>query len=151
MQLTPHFSLSEMTHSEAAIRLDIDNTPPAAVIERLRGVAHNILEPVRAHFGKPVRLNSAYRSPKVNAAVKGASTSQHLRGEAADFEVPGYSNGEVAAWVRANLVFDQLILEAYTPGQPSSGWVHCSWKAGPLRHSVLTFIPGRGYFEGLRL
>ena len=151
MNLSEHFTLAELTRSDAATRLNIRNNPPPPVVEALRLVCVNVLEPVRAHFGKPVRLNSAYRSPKVNAAVKGAPTSQHMRGEAADFEVPGYSNGEVAAWVRANLVFDQLILEAYTPGQPSSGWVHCSWKAGPLRHSVLTFIPGRGYFEGLRL
>ena len=149
VQLTPHFTLAELTHSEAATRLGIKNVPPPAVTEALRLVCVHVLEPVRAHFGRPVTVNSGYRSQAVNRAVKGSSTSQHVRGEAVDFEVPGVSNGDVAAWVRFNLQFDQLILEAYTPGNPSSGWVHCSWKPYGRRQSVLTFVPGKGYFNGL--
>ena len=81
--------------------------------------------------------------------VKGASSSQHVKGQAVDFEIPGIANGDIAAWIRFNLQFDQLILEAYTPGHPSSGWVHCSWTPGGRRMSVLTFVPGKGYFNGL--
>lgn len=150
MNLSPHFTLAELTRSDAAARLHLDNTAPPEVIDRLRGVCINILEPVREHFDRPVTVNSGYRSSAVNKAIKGAPKSQHLRGEAVDFEVPGIANEDVARWVRAALAFDQLILEAYTPGYPTSGWVHCSWKAGPLRRSVLTFTPGKGYFEGLR-
>ena len=149
MNLSEHFTLAELTRSDAATRLHIDNTPPPAVVDALRAVCVHVLEPVRAHFGKPVTVNSGYRSPAVKKAVKGAATSQHTRGEAVDFEVPGVANGDVAAWVRFNLQFDQLILEAYTPGLPSSGWVHCSWKPTHRRMSVLTFVPGRGYFNGL--
>ena len=150
MNLTEHFTLAELTHSDAAVRLHLDNTPEPYVIERLRAVCINILEPVRSHFGKPVTVNSGYRSSRVNQAVKGASTSQHVKGEAVDFEISGVANGDIAAWCRANLEYDQLILEAYTPGQPSSGWVHCSWKTGGLRREALTFIPGKGYFVGLK-
>ena len=150
MNLSEHFTLAELTRSDAATRFGLNNTPPADVIAKLGLVCQHVLEPVRQHYGRPVTVNSGYRSPAVNKAVKGAATSQHVRGEAVDFEVPGVANGDVAAWVRDNLQFDQLILEAYTPGLPSSGWVHCSWKAGRLRRSILTFTPGRGYFDGLR-
>jgi len=149
MQLSPHFTLAELTHSDAAVRLGLKNVPNATVIEALRQVCVHVLEPARAHFGKPVTVNSGYRSQAVNRAVKGSSTSQHVKGEAVDFEVPGVSNGDVAAWVRFNLQYDQLILEAYTPGNPSSGWVHVSWKPSGRRSSVLTYTPGKGYFNGL--
>lgn len=151
MKLSENFTLAELTHSEAAERLHLDNTPPAVVIERLREVCMRILEPVRQHFGRATTVNSGYRSVAVNKAVKGASNSQHTRGEAVDFEIPGVANGDVAMWASANLEFDQLILEAYKPGLPSSGWVHCSWRATDLRREVMTFIPGRGYLKGLRL
>lgn len=150
MNLSPHFTLAELTASPTAARLGIRNVAPPAIVEALRLVCVNVLEPVRAHFGRPVTINSGYRSQAVNKAVKGASSSQHVRGEAVDYEIPGVSNGDVAAWVRAHLQFDQLILEAYTPGQPSSGWVHTSWKPSARRMSVLTFVPGQGYFNGLR-
>ena len=149
MNLSPHFTLAEMTHSYTAVRLGMKNVPNAAAIEALRLVCVNVLEPVRAHFGRPVTINSGYRSQAVNRAVKGSSTSQHVKGQAVDFEVPGVANGDVAAWVRFNLQFDQLILEAYTPGNPSSGWVHCSWCPSGRRMSVLTYTPGKGYFNGL--
>lgn len=149
MRLTEHFTLAEMTHSEAATRLGIKNVPPPAVVEALRLVCVHILEPVRAHFGKPVTINSGYRSQAVNRAVKGSSTSQHVKGEAVDFEVSGVSNMEVAAWVRFNIQFDQLIAECVSRRDPAAGWVHCSWKPSGRRMSVLTFRVGEGYFNGL--
>ena len=149
VQLTPHFTLAELTHSEAATRLGIKNVPPPAVTEALRLVCVHVLEPVRAHFGRPVTVNSGYRSPAVNRAVKGSSTSQHVRGEAVDFEVPGVPNMDVAKWVRANLRFDQLIAECVSPRDPAAGWVHVSWRLSGQRQSVLTFVPGQGYFNGL--
>lgn len=84
---------------------------------------------MRDHFAKPVTVSSGYRSPKVNAKAGGASTSQHVRGQAADMEIPGVSNYEVALWISKNLDFDQLILEFYTPGEPNSGWVHVSYNS----------------------
>lgn len=101
-----------------------------------------MLDAVRAEFG-PVTIRSGYRAPAVNRAVGGAPGSQHLRGEAADFEVVGRSNIEVAAWIRDHLRFDQLILEAFHPAEPSSGWVHVSWTAARRpRQQVLTMTPG---------
>lgn len=122
MQLSPHFTLRELTRT--SVRLD--NTPPPERIRRLRLLAWGVLEPVRAHFGRPVLVTSGYRSPEVNAAVRGAPTSQHMQCEAVDFEVPGVANAEVAAWVRANLVYDQCILEGARSTDPAAGWVHVS-------------------------
>lgn len=144
MQLSDHFTLAELCKSQEAVRRDIDNTPDPEtsdgreVIESLRRVCQEILEPVRNHFGKPFSPSSGYRSPALNTAIGGAKTSQHMKGQAADFEVPGVPNHELAAWVRDNLDYDQLILEYYIPGQPSSGWVHCSVKAAGNRNEELT-------------
>lgn len=148
MQLSPNFTLAEATKSQEAARRGLANTPDPATIARMKAVCAEILEPVRAHFGRPVVINSFYRSPAVNAAVGSKPGSQHEKGEAVDFEVPGVDNAVVAAWVRDNLTFDQLILEFYEPGQPSSGWVHCSYKDNACRGECLT-INGSGTVRGL--
>ena len=128
MKLTENFSLAEMIVSPTAKRLGLSNTPTAEHIENMRYCCEKILEPVRAHFGKPVQINSAYRAPLVNKAVGGSKTSQHVNGQAIDFEVPGVDNKKVADWVADNLEFDQVILEFYTAGDKNSGWVHASIK-----------------------
>ena len=127
MRLSKHFSLSELTKSETAIRKGIDNTPDAGTIANLRSLCARILEPVRKHYGIPFAPNSGFRSPELNAAIGSSSKSQHIKGEAADFELPGMANKDVALWVRDNCDYDQLILEFYQEGDPSSGWVHCSY------------------------
>jgi len=126
-QLTPHFTLAEMIVSPTAKRLGLPNTPTPAHIENMRYCCEKILEPVRAKFG-PVQVNSSYRAPAVNKAVGGSATSQHVNGQAIDFEVPGVDNKKVADWVADNLEFDQVILEFYTAGDKNSGWVHASIK-----------------------
>lgn len=128
MQLSDHFVLGELIRSDSAARRGIDNRPDDDGVDKLRALCANILEPVRARFGRPVTVNSGYRCPALNRAIGGSSRSQHMLCEAVDFEVSGVANWEVAAWVRDNLAFDQLILEAYTAGRPDSGWVHASWK-----------------------
>jgi putative chitinase len=128
-KLTEHFALEEMTVSPTAKRLGIPNTPTAEHIENMRYCCEKILEPVRAKFG-PVSINSSYRAPLVNKAVGGSKTSQHVNGQAIDFEVKGVSNKVVADWVADNLEFDQVILEFYTAGDKNSGWVHASIKKG---------------------
>jgi len=137
MKLSPHCALSEFVSSQTAARRGIDNTPPADVIARLQLLCQHVLEPVRQRFGKPVVISSGYRSPALNRAVGGSATSQHVKGEAADFEIPGLSNVEVARWMERKLNYDQLILEFYTPGQPNSGWVHVSWRPN-YRNEELT-------------
>lgn len=128
MQLTEHFTLEEMTVSPTAKKLGLSNQPTPEHIENMRYCCEKILEPVRAHFGKAVQINSSYRSPLVNKAVGGSKTSQHVNGQAIDFEIPGIDNKTVADWVADNLEFDQVILEFYTKGDKNSGWVHASIK-----------------------
>ena len=130
MKLTEHFSLAEMIVSPTAKRLGLSNTPTPEHIENMRYCCEKILEPVRNHFGKPVQINSSYRAPLVNKAVGGSKTSQHVNGQAIDFEIPGIDNKVVADWIGDNLEFDQVILEFYTKGDKNSGWVHASIKKG---------------------
>jgi zinc D-Ala-D-Ala carboxypeptidase len=126
MKLSTNFSLSEMTKSQTAIRKDIDNTPTQEHINNLKYVAENLLQPIRDHFGKPVAVSSGYRSVALCEAIGSSSNSQHAKGEAADFEIPGMDNKELGLWIRKNIEYDQLILEFYKDGEPNSGWIHCS-------------------------
>lgn len=139
MNLSPNFTLAELTRSQTAARLGINNTPPAPVIEALRTLCREVLEPLRERVGGPLVINSGYRGPALNKRIGGAATSQHVLGEAVDIERPGISNFALAtAIIEARLPFDQLILEAYNPDVPGSGWVHVSYRAGRLRGQVLT-------------
>jgi len=152
MQLTANFSLHELTKSETALRMGFDNTPSEAEIASLRLLAEKVLQPVRDHFGKGVKVNSGYRSPESNAAVKGSSTSDHCFGRAADIEIPGVPNAELAQWIMDNLDYTQLILEFYTPGIPDSGWVHVSFDPANLKKQELTAMKVAGktqYVPGL--
>ena len=145
MQLSEHFNLKEFTKSETAIRKRIDNTPNSEHAQNLKNVCEKILEPVRNHFQKPVRINSGYRGPALNSAVGGSSKSQHCNGEAVDFEIDGLANPELAKWVAANCEFDQIILEFYDPKEgPNSGWVHASYSAGKNRKQKLTAVTENG-------
>ena len=152
MKLTPNFTLSEMTKSDTALRLDMDNTPNAVQVENLKTLCEKVLQPVRDHFGKGVKVNSGFRHPQVNAAVGGSTTSDHCKGMAADIEIPGVANGDLAQWIVDNLEFRQVILEFYTPGVPDSGWVHVSFNPEDNKKQVLTATKQRGktvYLEGL--
>ncbi len=145
MQLSPHFKLSEFTKSDTAIRKRIDNTPGPAHAANLKKVCEKILEPVRNHFQRPVRINSGYRGPALNAAVGGSSKSQHCNGQAVDFEIDGLPNPELAKWVSENCEFDQIILEFYNPKEgPNSGWVHASYNEGNNRKQKLTAVTEKG-------
>lgn len=151
MKLSKNFTLEELQKSQTAARRRIDNTAPDEVVANLKTLVENILQPVRDHFKKPVVISSGYRSPRLNRAIGGARTSQHVYGQAADFEIPGLSNYKVAKWIEENLPFDQLILEFYTPGQPNSGWVHVSY--GPRNRKQVLTATRRGrkvvYLDGL--
>jgi hypothetical protein len=151
-QLTTNFSLHEMCKSETAMRMGFDNTPGEEETENLRLLCEKVLQPVRDHFGKGVKVNSAYRSPESNAAVKGSRTSDHCLGRAADIEIPGVANADLAQWIMDNLDYTQLILEFYTPGIPDSGWVHVSYDPNNLKKQELTATKVAGktqYLPGL--
>jgi len=128
--LSPHFTLREFVKSQTAVRLGIANVPDDTEIKNMIALCEEVLEPTRAHFGKPVNVNSGFRCPELNRAIGGSSTSQHMSGEAADVEIFGVDNLEIAVWIRDHLEFDQLILEFYETGVPSSGWVHVSYRSG---------------------
>jgi zinc D-Ala-D-Ala carboxypeptidase len=149
-RLSTHFDLSELTRSATALRLGINNSiDDPIILENLRQVCINILEPVRQHFEVPFTPESGYRCPELNTKVGGDPKSQHMMGQAVDFEIPGISNYEVALYIKQNLVFDQLILECYTPGILNSGWVHCSFSTGYNRHQVKTYLGKGKYLDGL--
>jgi len=152
MNLTANFSLAEMIKSETALRHDMDNTPGETEIANLKALAENVLQPIRDHFGKGVKVNSGFRHPEVNAKVGGSKTSDHCQGQAADIEIPGVANADLAQWIVDNLDFRQVILEFYTPGIPDSGWVHVSYVEGDNKKQVLTAAKQNGktvYLPGL--
>ncbi len=124
MQLSRNFSLQELIKSDTAIRLDINNNPNADQIEKLKTLCETILQPVRDHFGR-VKVTSGYRSSDLCLAIGSSVNSQHAKAEAADFEVPGVSNQELADFINENLNFDQMIWEFGTDTQPN--WIHVSY------------------------
>jgi zinc D-Ala-D-Ala carboxypeptidase len=143
MNLSRNFSLQELIKSDTAIRMDIDNNPNADQIEKLKALCENILQPVRDHFGR-VKVTSGFRSSELCVAIGSSVNSQHAKAEAADFEVIGTDNAELFDWIKANLEPDQMILEFYTPGEPNSGWIHCSWIPEGRRASFLHAYKSEG-------
>lgn len=130
MNLSPHFTLAELTVSETAARRGMDNDPPPEVIERLKHTALG-LEAVRIRLGTPIIVSSGYRSPELNVAVGGSKNSDHTRGDAADFICPGFGAPStiVSVLKDSGIQFDQLIEEF-------GRWVHISF--GPrMRGQVL--------------
>ena len=153
MKLSKNFTLSELTKSQTAVRKNIKNEPSTAHVENLIHLAETVLQPVRDHFGKPVAISSGYRSPELCEAIGSSSKSQHAKGEAADFEIPGVDNMQLAMWINKNTDFDQLILEFYEPGDPNSGWVHCSAVKEGSRAQVLkaSKVEGKTKYENIIL
>jgi hypothetical protein len=153
MQLTANFSLHEMCKSDTAIRMGYDNVPDEEATENLRLLCEKVLQPIRDHYGKGVKVNSGFRSIETNQATGGSSKSDHVRGQAADIEIPSVPNAELAQWIMYNLDYTQLILEFYTQGIPDSGWVHVSYNPNDLRKQELTAVKVAGktqYLEGLQ-
>ena len=137
MQLSRHFALAEMTASDTARSLRIDNKPTSEHLANLRILALG-LEQVRAILGHPIVIESAYRNPRVNEAVRGVPNSAHALGLAADFTCPALTPLSAARRIRASrLAFDQLILES------DRGICHISF-APALRREVLTQAGGPG-------
>lgn len=138
MNLSKSFTLNELTKSQEALRLGIDNTPNEEQILNLKILCEKILQPVRDFYGMPVSISSGFRSPELCNAIGSSSTSQHTRGEAADFEIFSIANKTLAEFIVSNLDFDQCILEFWTPSDPNSGWIHCSYNDSGNRKSYLS-------------
>ena len=137
MQLSKNFNLVEMTKSQTATRKGIDNTPSPEHQANLQWLCMHVLQPIRDHFSQVVTVSSGYRSEALCLAIGSKITSQHAKGEAADFEIFGVSNKELADWIHFNLNYDQLILEYWKEEDPNSGWVHCSYIEGNNRRQYL--------------
>ncbi len=128
-----HFTMAELTNSDTARALHIDNTPDATSADNLHTLVEMVLDPLRDAYGKPIYVNSGYRSPKLNKTIGGANRSQHMTGEAADITTgTKEGNRRLFAYIRDNLPFDQLIDEY------GYSWVHVSYKRkGRNRREVI--------------
>lgn len=136
MRLSKNFTLEELCASATARARGIKNIPGKVEISCLNVLVENILQPLRDHFGYPIKIGSGYRCAELNKAVGGVSNSQHTKGEAADLCIDG-DKEKGKKWfdyIRYNLDFDQLIWEHNKKG---SYWVHVSVKEQGNRHQVI--------------
>ena len=126
-RISKHISYKEATFSQTATRKDIDNIPSEEVLQRMKTVAENIFEPLRAYVGGPIKINSFYRSIMLNTAIGGSKSSQHTRGEAIDIDdtLGCMSNKDMFTFIKDELDFDQLIWEFGDDENPA--WVHVSY------------------------
>jgi hypothetical protein len=141
MNLSPHFTFEELTRTSQTALQATNRAEAQAFLPALRELAA-LLEVIRAHFGRPVKINSGFRGPSVNAGTPGSSkTSQHTKGEAADIEIPGVDDAELHRWIvmESGLRYGQCILER----PPGRSWVHLSlgepWRLASRSRQALTF------------
>ena len=135
MNITKNFTLRELTYSQTAIKNEIPNIPKdPAVLENLKTLCEQVLEPLREGIGMPIRITSGYRSIALNKYIGGAKTSQHNTGEAVDFDL-GENNAKAFEYIANNLEFDQMIWEFGTDENPD--WVHVSFRKGQNRKQLL--------------
>jgi hypothetical protein len=157
MRLSPHFTLDELltTRQAAFAAAQRAHAERPEVLAALRELTNNLLEPIRARVGRPIRITSGVRCPPLNAATEGASpTSQHVPGQASDFQVPGLTDLELAGvweWIgwESGLPFGQVIFEDKRPGVEGGAWIHISlgapWRAASRCGQRLTWTPTQGY------
>tara|TARA_R110000765_G_scaffold4841_2_gene15214 strand:- start:47 stop:541 length:495 start_codon:yes stop_codon:yes gene_type:complete len=127
MKLSKNFYLSELTKSQTATRMGLNNSPNEDQVENLRLLCERVLQPIRDHFNDIITVSSGFRDIILSEKIGSSRKSQHCKGEAADFEIFGVDNNKVSDEIKENLMFDQLILEYYIPGEPNSGWIHVSY------------------------
>lgn len=127
-----HFTINELTKSETATRLNIDNTPSDEVKSNLENLVDKILDPLRIAYGKPIIVTSGFRCAKLNKAVGGVATSDHLKGMAADIHGTPNTKAEnrkiYDLCVKLNLPYRQLI------GEKGCSWIHVSHNPGVKEH-----------------
>lgn len=128
-----YFTIAELCRSNTADRLGINNRCNQEHVVNLTALVHNVLDPLREAYGKPITVNSGYRCPALNEALKGSKTSQHMTGQAADIDTGDRQQNKLLfEYIRKNLPFDQLIDES------NFAWVHVSFKVdGNNRKQVL--------------
>jgi len=128
MKLSKNFTLAELTKSQTAIRMGLNNNPSEKQVENLKILCERLLQPVRDHFGKVVTVSSGFRDLILNRTIGSGDGSQHIMGMAADIEIFDVPNNELSDWIKENLMYDQLILEHFDINEGvNSGWVHVSY------------------------
>ena len=125
--ISKNISYKEGVYSNTAIRRGIDNVPNEDQLSNMKLLAEKVFQPLREWVGKPIKINSFFRSPELNKAIGGSGKSQHCKGQAIDIDDTfGYvSNAEMYHWIKENLDFDQMIWEFGDDDNPN--WVHVSY------------------------
>jgi len=136
--ISKHISYKEATHSNTALRKNLDNTPNDEQLKCMEEVAENLFEPLREWVGGPIKVNSFFRGEPVNTAIGGSKRSQHMKGQAIDIDDTfGYkTNAEMYHYIKDNLDFDQMIWEFGDDKNPN--WVHISWVSHRPNRKKLT-------------
>lgn len=124
-----YFTITELCKSNTAVQKGIDNTPNQQIIDNLKQLVLNILDPLREAYGKPIIVNSGYRSVELNRAINGAKSSQHLKGQAADITGESKENNKKLFELiqSLQLPYDQLIDEQ------NFSWIHVSFSDNPRK------------------
>ena len=148
--VSKNITYKEATHSTTAKRLGIDNTPNAEQFSNMVHVAENVFQPIREHFNVPIYVSSFFRSEDLNKAIKGSSSSTHMKGEAMDLDADVYgkvTNAQIFHYIKDNLEFDQLIWESGTEQEPA--WVHVSLSKNNNRNQILVAkkVKGKTVYE----
>ena len=125
--ISKHISYKESVYSTTALRRGINNTPNNEQLKNMETIADEVFEPLRTYVGGPIKINSFFRSPELNKAIGGSTTSQHCKGQAMDIDdtFGRMTNAEMFHWVKENLDFDQMIWEFGNDDNPN--WVHISY------------------------
>jgi zinc D-Ala-D-Ala carboxypeptidase len=148
--ISKNITYKEATRSDTAKRLSIDNTPDAEQLENMKRVAENVFQPVRENFDCPIYVSSFFRSEELNKAMKGSSSSTHMKGEAMDLDADVFgevTNAQIFHYIKDNLEFDQLIWEFGT--EEEAAWVHVSLSKNNNRNQILVAkkVEGKTVYE----
>jgi zinc D-Ala-D-Ala carboxypeptidase len=148
--ISKNITYKEATRSDAAKREGIDNTPGAEQLENMRRVAESVFQPVRENFDCPIYVSSFFRSEELNKAMKGSSSSTHMKGEAMDLDADVFgevTNAQIFHYIKDNLEFDQLIWEFGT--EEEAAWVHVSLSKNNNRNQILVAkkVKGKTVYE----
>lgn len=148
--ISKHITLKEATYSATGEAKKIDNSPTPEHLANMKLLAEKVFEPLREWYGKPIKINSFYRSKALNMAIPGSSlTSQHSFGQAMDIDTAA-DNKKLFDYIKDNLDFDQLIWEFGTKDNPD--WVHVSYKASGNRKQMLRAkkVNGKSTYESYK-
>ena len=147
-----YFSLYELTRSDTAKRMGYDNTPTEQITRNLQDLVTNVLDPLRLAWGRPIKVTSGYRCPKLNKKVGGAASSQHMYGQAADITTmsdhPDDNMELLKLLIELKLPFDKLISE-YVDEKGRPNWIHVSFS--PKKRGIKLTCKNGKYYNGITI